>query len=41
VGVVSALFIGATYDYNSIISNSTPCPSWVMLVEVLQCRNQV
>ena len=26
VGVVLALFIGAAYDYNSVISNSTPCP---------------
>ena len=26
VGVASALFIGAAYDYNSVISNSTPCP---------------
>jgi len=26
VGVALALFIGATYDYNSVISNSTPCP---------------
>ena len=25
VGVASALFIGAAYDYNSIISNSAPC----------------
>jgi hypothetical protein len=26
VGVASALFIGAAYDYNFVISNSTPCP---------------
>jgi hypothetical protein len=26
VGVTSALFIGAAYDYNSVISNSAPCP---------------
>ena len=26
VGVSSALFIGAAYDYNSIVSNSAPCP---------------
>ena len=26
VGVVLALFIGAAYDFNSVISNSTPCP---------------
>ena len=25
-GVASALFIGAAYDYNSIISNPAPCP---------------
>ena len=26
VGVTSALFIGAAYDYNFVVSNSTPCP---------------
>jgi hypothetical protein len=26
VGVASALFIRAAYDYNSVISNTAPCP---------------
>ena len=26
VGVASTLFIGAAYDYNSVVSNSAPCP---------------
>jgi hypothetical protein len=44
VGVMSALFIEATYDYNSIISISTPCPflgdvsgSFAMLKSSIGC----
>ena len=44
VGVMSALFIGAAYNYNTVVSNSAACPflgdvsgSFVMMQSSIDC----